>query len=127
MKVAVGPNSHGNEVFERLVVDPQGNLLRVPHNARLKEGWSEATDAEVATATKAAEERADQERKNAEKAHEEKRKTAQAQLTEGGPLLVRTADNQGQAVPRRGETTIGSFGEDVRPVPQTRSAGKVDK
>ncbi len=95
-KVAVGPNAHGNEVYERMMIDPQGNLVSVPWNAKVKEGWTEATPEDVATAAKAADERVEQERKAAEQAYKDRKDQAVAAANAGGPLLTRTTDQPGR-------------------------------
>lgn len=112
MKIAVGPNSHGNEVFERLVIDDKGNLLRVAYATKLKPGWTEAETADVDTAIKAANDRAEQERKVAEEVHKENRERAVAQLPPSGPLLSRTREGANVAA-LAGQAPLG---QDVRPV-----------
>jgi hypothetical protein len=88
MKIAIGPNAHGNEVFERLVIDPHGNLVQIPWQGEkpLKPGWRDATSEDLRVARDAEEDRTARERKKVE---EEKAKIqARAATSEGGPIVV---------------------------------------
>lgn len=85
MKIAVGPNAHGMEVYERLMIDPKGNLVRVPWDAKIKPGWVEATDADLPVADEAQKARLEREKEAAEKLQAERAQAAQAQA--GGPIV----------------------------------------
>lgn len=107
MKIAIGPNAHGMEVYERLVIDPKGNLVRLPWDTKLKEGWVEATAEDLQVAETAQRERQDKERQAAEKAQAERSAQAAASA-EGGPIVRVRQDLDDRLDP--GTT-------DARPVP----------
>lgn len=85
MKIAVGPNAHGMEVYERLVIDPKGNLVRLPWDAKLKPGWTEATQEDLAVAERVQKERAERERAHVEQTLADKKTNAAP--PEGGPIV----------------------------------------